>query len=533
MKIFNIKNTWFLSLLAITSLASCTRDFTNIPSEDAIAIDNYYKTDEQVQTATDALYFKTWFNFHNSLYYDLEVGAGNMYAYTNDAIAMNQFNVTGNTGDVQIGWKSFWANISQSNFLINELESRVGPKVSKNVVDNTVGEAYFMRATSYFYLVRLWGAVPIIENNLDYINMPQVNTNKVDDVYTLIIRDYKKAIQLLNSKNRGSSNSSNIHVSKGSAKAMLAKVYLYKKDYANAKQLAEEVINSGEFKLLGGDILPTKSFGDLFTYAGNNNEESIFALQWPADGTYGSGNSANTLLGVSVSGVSTSNASYGAVFAPSQDVLTIYNSSDKRRKETFMLPGDVYPNVLAKYTSLNGNNTVTTYKPLTVPTGTLSQGSGSAIKKYCIGIASDDTGRIDGWGMMANSTYIMRYAELLLIHAESILAGGGTTSDAAALKSLNAVRNRAGLASITSFTFDDLFKERRRELAFEGDFWFDIRRLPTAQALALLSSQNRGDLWSGPKNYSADVNDLLLPYPDNEVAKNPKLLEAPVNYQFK
>lgn len=363
--------------------------------------------------------------------------------------------------------------------------------------------------------------------------MPQVNTNKVDDVYTLIIRDYKKAIELLSSKNRGSSYSSNIHVSKGSAKAMLAKVYLYKKDYASAKQLAEEVINSGEFKLLGGDELPTKSFGDLFTYAGNNNEESIFALQWPADGTYGSGNSANTSLGISVSGVSTSNASYGAVFAPSQDVLTIYNTSDKRRKETFMLPGDVYPNVLAKYTSLNGNNTVTTYKPLTVPTGTLSQGSGSAIKKYCIGIASDDTGRVDGWGMMANSTYIMRYAELLLIHAEAVLAGGGSTSDAVALKSLNAVRNRAGLASVTSFTFDDLFKERRRELAFEGDFWFDLRRLPSAQALALLSSQNRGDLWSGVKNYSADVNDLLLPYPDNEVAKNPKLLEAPVDYQFK
>jgi hypothetical protein len=70
--------------------------------------------------------------------------------------------------------------------------------------------------------------------------------------------------------------------------------------------------------------------------------------------------------------------------------------------------------------------------------------------------------------MMDNNSYVMRYAELLLIHAEAVLAGGTSTSDAAALNSINAVRKRAGLVGLTTVTFDEIFLERRKELCFEG-----------------------------------------------------------------
>ena len=136
-----------------------------------------------------------------------------------------------------------------------------------------------------------------------------------------------------------------------------------------------------------------------------------------------------------------------------------------------MLPGDTYPNVLAKLGSGFG--------PLVVPPADQigGQGAGAAIKKYCIGIVNGaNTGPADNWAMMDNNTYIMRYADLLLIHAEAILAGGGSSSDASALSSLNAVRNRAGLPSVSSFTFNDLFLERRKELAFEGHRYSDLQR---------------------------------------------------------
>ncbi|KOS05863.1 carbohydrate-binding protein SusD [Flavobacterium akiainvivens] len=515
--------------VACIMLASCAEDFTNRPPEDAITLDSYYATDEQVASATNGMYSRTWFQFHNKFFFAVaEVGSGNMYSGSSDVSAMRNFSLNGSDAELNAGWGALWANIAQANSIINFLADRVGPGVSPAVLDNTIGEAYFMRATAYFYLVRLWGAVPIIENNLDYVTAPQINTNRVEDVYHLIEMDYQAAIERLVEKNRGSNYSANGHVSKGSAKAMLAKVYLYEQKYPEAKALAAEVINSNEFKLLGGDQVPGKTFGDLFTYPNNNNEESIFALQWVTDGNYGSASNCNTQFGISTAAVTTSNASYGGVFAPSQDVIDLYDAGDVRKHETIMFPGDSYPNMKVM---VNGT---TPQVGFTVPSAADigGQGAGIAIKKYCQGIVNGNaTGPIDAWAMMENNTYIMRYAELLLIHAEATLAGGGSTSDAAALESFNAVRNRAGLASLTSITFDDIFLERRRELCFEGDFWFDLGRIPRAEATAIMAAQNRGNQWTA-EYFTPDSSDFLLDYPDNEVSKNPKLLEDPVPYSF-
>lgn len=92
----------------------------------------------------------------------------------------------------------------------------------------------------------------------------------------------------------------------------------------------------------------------MFTYAGNNNEESIFALQWKVDANYGSGNNCNTQFGISNGTISTSNNTYGGVFGHSQDILTLYSTSDKRRHETIMFYGDTYPNIKAKVGSSFG-----------------------------------------------------------------------------------------------------------------------------------------------------------------------------------
>ncbi|MBO9584101.1 MAG: RagB/SusD family nutrient uptake outer membrane protein [Flavobacterium sp.] len=516
--------------LAFLTFGSCQDDFTDRPSEDGISLDSYYSTDDQVSSATNGMYSRTWFQMYNKFWWALEVGSGNMYSGSPDVSGLRTFSLNGSDPELVNGWSSLWANVQQSNMIINFLAARVGPGVSKDVLNNTIGEAYFMRATAYFDLVRLWGPVPIIENPLDYTSNPYVNTNPVEDIYKLITSDYLKAIDLLAAKNRGANYANNGHVSKGSAKAMLAKVYLYQKDYAKARAMAEDVINSGEFKLLGGDQLPEKSFGDLFTYANNNNEESIFALQWKGDGAYGSANNCNTQFGFQDGTLSTSNASYAGVFGPSQEViLSLYDAGDLRKHETVMVGGDTYPNI--KTTQGIG---------FTVPSGKdLAQASGGAIKKYCIGVVNGNvTGQADAWAMMDNNTYVMRYAELLLIHAEAVLAGGASTSDASALSSINAVRKRAGLAALTSITFDDIFLERRKELCFEGDYWFDLGRIDKAKAIAIMSAQNRGDRYGEryyTPVYSEDhaTNDFYMDYPDNEVAKNPKLLQAPVPYTFK
>lgn len=532
MKKKSFLNRYSLLVLATAFLTfgSCQDDFTDRPSEDGISLDSYYSSNDQVASATNGMYSRTWFQMYNKFWWALEVGSGNMYSGSPDVSGLRTFSLNGSDPELVNGWSSLWANVQQSNMIINFLAARVGPAVDNGVLNNTIGEAYFMRANAYFNLVRLWGPVPIIENPLDYTSNPYINTNPVDDVYKLIVMDYLKAIELLADKNRGTNYANNGHVSKGSAKAMLAKVYLYQKDYQKARAMAESVINSGEFKLLGGDQLPSKSFGDLFTYPNNNNEESIFAIQWKGDGNYGSANNCNTQFGFQDGTLSTSNASYAGVFGPSQEVLlSLYDANDVRKHETVMVPGDSYPNI--KTTLGIG---------FTVPTGKdLAQGSGGAIKKYCIGVVNGNvTGQADAWAMMDNNSYVMRYAELLLIHAEAVLAGAASTADASALSSINAVRRRAGLTNLSSITFDDIFLERRKELCFEGDYWFDLGRIDKAKAIAIMSAQNRGDR-NGERHftpvYSEDhaTNDFYMDYPDNEVAKNPKLLQTPVPYTFK
>lgn len=517
-------------VLVCTVFTSCSEDFTDRPPEDQISLDAYYTSNAQVESATNGMYSRTWFQFNNKFFYAVaEVGSGNMYTNSSDVNAMRNFSLNGSDGELAQGWRSLWANVGQANSIINFLSDRVSGDIDEEVLNNTIGEAYFMRATAYFYLVRLWGDVPIIENNLDFVDNPIINKNRIQDVYQLIESDYQKAIELLYEKVRTSNYSTNKRVSKGSAKAMLAKVYLYQQRYSDARQMAEEVINSNEFKLLGGDQLPTKSFGDLFTYPNNDNEESIFALQWIADGNYGSANNCNTQFGISNALITTSNASYGGVFAPSQDVLDLYEAGDVRRKETIMLPGDEYPNIKVL---LDGATTPAVGFTVPAAEDIGGQGAGAAIKKYCIGIVNgNETGPIDAWAMMENNTYIMRYADLLLIHAEAVMGGSGNTSDPAALASFNAVRTRAGLPSVTSITFDELFTERRRELCFEGDYWFDLGRLPRSQAIAIISAQNRGNMFT-EEYFTPDESDFYLPYPDNDVSKNPLLLEDPVPYNF-
>lgn len=507
-----------LVLASLVTLGSCSDDFLNRPPEDAYSLDEFYNTNDQVAASTNSLYGKVWFNFQNKAFWSIgEIASGNGFSYSSDVNTLKELNANGGDPEIANAWKSLWAVVAQSNAIINELPPRVGPGIDQEILDNAIGEAHFMRATAYFYLVRLWGNVPIIENNVSLINNPQVNTNPVVDVYTFIKNDLNLASELLYSKIRNSNYSDNAHVSKGSAKAMLAKVYLYERDYANARLMAEEVINSGEFKLYGGVELPNKSFGELFYTSNDNNEESIVAMQWTV-GVYGVGNGCNTQFGYSSY---INENSYGGVFGPSQDLLTAFETGDIRRKETVMLPGDVYPNI------------VTSDGPgLTVPDNVDAQVSGAAIKKYVVGKASQTAGEAGANGMMGNNTYIMRYSDVLLIHAEAILAGGASTSDAAALSSFNAVRNRAGLGNFQTITFMDIFKERRVEFAYEGDYWYDLGRIPRSQAIAIVQAQNRGD-----KNNAVFLNDVtesdfILPYPSGDVIKNPKLNQPPVPYDF-
>lgn len=523
MKFLNITTVVLLIVTSMVFMNSCSTDeFLDRPPEDSITLDNFFSNEEELIAATNALYSVPWFNFNNKAFWSIsELLSGNARTFSGDIVNYGNFSITGDNAVLSDGWESLWGVVAQSNAIINFLPDRVSPSISQEVVNNTLGEAHFMRAVAYFYLVRTWGAVPIIENNLDLANNPIVNTNLVSDIYQFIEMDLQFTIDNCYQKVRGSNYEDNGHVSSGSARAFKAKIHLYQQEYGEARIEAETVINSGEFKLYGQDI-PGTTYADLFLTVNNNNEESVFALQWEPN-RYGTGNSMQASFALNSTITGTGDGF--SVIGPTIDLQGAYEIGDLRRQPTIMLAGDVYPNIL----STSGG--------FTVPDDVNVQNTRAAIKKYVVGTPEDNNGEGISQGT-ANNTYIMRYAEVLLIHAEAILAGGASTSDPAALNSFNSVRTRAGLGSFPSITFDDILKERRIELAIEGDYWFDLGRIDRSKAIDVISNQERGTFSNDDpniifsENYTPSIDDFILAYPASDVAINPLLLEPPVPYNF-
>jgi len=524
-----IRYFYFLMMaLVMIAAAGCSKEKFNRPTENAITLENFYKTADQVIAGTNGLYNSPWFDWvnKNSIYIP-ELMSGNGITYSVEAVNFGNFSTNNTSPLLLAAWRSFYTVVAQANAFINAMPSKArAAGVDTLVINNAIGEARFMRATAYFHLVRFWGNVPIIENTEKYINDYQINTNPIVDVYKFMMLDLKFAEE---NCRKGTARLKG-HVSSTSASAMLAKVYLYMEDYANAKIAAEKVINSGEYGLLGIDVAGM-TYNDLFKTANNNNIESVAALQWVGGASYGHGNAVQGTFAYSTVLTGTGDGYNG--MGPSIDLQKKYGPGDKRVHGTIMLANDIYPELL----QASGGYTV----PATVS----SNGSCAALKKYIVGTPADNGGKGGNYSSGVN-TYLMRYAEVYLILAEAILGTNASTSDATAVRYLNLVRQRAGLINVTSFTKADILLERRLELAFESDYWFDLTRMDGwngiltnqhPKAIALISAQERGTYGSdrvtiSTKKYTPTNASFLFPIPVTESGSNPKLLEPPVPYQF-
>lgn len=530
-------------MAAVASMLAtgCKKDFFNRPPEAGVVVDNYYQTTAQVQASTNGLYGSAWFGWNNKVGWAItELTGGNGRSYSSDVGPFGTPPVPNDNTELLAAWDSPFTVIAQCNGLLTNLPTSVPASVPKNVVNNALGEAHLMRATAYFYLVRTFGNVPLVENPLQDINNFQtVPTNPVSDVYKFIVRDLQFA-----EANCTANVASSGHGSSGSASALLAKVYLYMQDYADAQKEAEKVINSGEFSLL-------TNFGDLFRTINNNNKESILAMQWiynGPNGGYDYGNSIQASWAFS-SAITGTGDGYG-VFGPTIDLQNAFKAEGGdtvRRHYTIMLPGSYYSEL---------NKAAGGY---TLPLNASSQGTQAEPKKYVIGTPSDP----DNNGKTAaqaggNNTYIMRYADVLLIEAEAILGqsaspgvGHGipltaSTSDATALNYFNMVRTRSGVPAVTSFTYQQLLNERRLEFALEQDYWFDLCRIdgfnstthPTA--IGIIKNQERGTYNNAypdqtsinSMKYTFTDADFLFTVPVAESSADPNLLKAPVPYKF-
>jgi hypothetical protein len=527
---------------------ACKEEFLDRPPQDTVVDANFYRTPEQVLAGTAPLYNIVWFAYNDKASHGLGDARGGVLfspSYQVDNVRMNTTGVTGENGS---SWRSFYNVVGQSNTLISNINKYSGTAVPEAVKQQAIGEARFMRGLAYSYLVQNWGPVPIITNNTTLLQDTSIARNTVESVWEFIIRDMRFATENLPTvaTQRGRLN-------KWAAEGMLAKMYLTRagisgtrnqSDLDSAAYFAKRVIDNS-----GASLLP--NYEDLFLMKNNNNPESLFALQWSYNGTWGSQNSVQAFLAYS-SSITGFADGWGGDIGASKYILDKYEPTDKRRKATFMLPGDHY-SYIHQQVNDPANPGKTLVKELDVPLNTVNgqkYNTRAWVKKYVVGRPEDNDGRVLQQRTEIN-TYMLRLADVYLIYAEAVLGNNASTSDALALQYFNAVRARAGLQPKNPITWDDLYNDRLLEFAMEGQAWYDLVRLHyynPQKAFSILNSQDRGSYrivpnsetnatsWTitsdTPAFYPVNEGNFYLPYPATELSRAPNLRKPPVPYDF-
>jgi hypothetical protein len=524
-----MKNKYLYAALiaSAVAMASCKKSFTDKPALDGTTIDNYYNTAEEVRSLTSTLYGLPWSGFENRAMDCIgDELAGNEFTGSGNAddYPFQSFTISSNAVRLADAWKMFYKIGGWTSEYMNALTIKKSKGGNPTFIDPAIAECHFFRGVVYFYVARIWGDAPIVTEPGRVILSGDFNIPRYfkADVFRFALEELKLAEAGL-----PETDPQKGRLTKYAAKGMMSKLYLYTKDYANAKAKALEVINSNKYKLV------TDYAGMFNNSKNNNNDESIFAIQHQLAGNpWGTASQKQCDRGPS--NLATTEANMWELYIPTVDVVNAFESGDTRRKGSIMEHGWAFPSwkptnaANAAYNAFMANG----YKYDTLQAtsaGGQKNETRTNIAKYVVGPGSS-FGSETVLGMNTGlNTALLRYADVLLIHAESVLAGGASTADAEALKSFNLVRARAGLLPKTVITNDDILHERRVEFAFEGDYWFDIQRQGFAKAKAIILAQNRGTT-QYPKYISITEDMLFLPIPAAEVAQDPELGKPPVKY---
>lgn len=558
-RILKYTKIWAL-LLIIFSMSAC-EEFLNRPTEDSYSIDGFYKTDEQCFQAANVLYNAPWYDLQRGFVSIGDVLAGNIYKGTDNAY--QNFNLSSSDADLANASNSLWLVNGHCNAVIENIAQKAGSGVSQATKNTVTGEAMVWKAMAYFYLVRGWGAIPIIHSNSDIIGAGTANTlkrNRIEDVYEYIIRTLNRAVELLPEQNQKG------RIDKYSAYGLLAKVYLTKSgvgqngsrnqaDLDKAKEYAAKVINESHYKL-------EPVYSNLFRIStGNFNDESLLTWRWIASDQWTSQNTLQSDL--SLTGFTGLADSWGTWVGPTIDLVSLFgdtatnktrNDYDSRRKATCMMYNDFYP-----YFWRHKGGFKATWDDTNVAGATFGIGTGANCVKHIVGHFDGDhtpEAGVPARRMATDlATHVLRLADVYLIYAEAILGNQSETSDAEAIKYFDAVRKRAipsyqRGSDDPSISFEEIFKERRKELAGEGDNWFDFVRLSYYNpelAKQWLNKQERGsyggltEFYKGTgttvtlNTFKVNVTDnskFSIPFPEVDLAMNPHLMEEPVAFDF-
>lgn len=431
---------------------------------------------------------------------------------------LDQFSLSSAHSQVYAYWLATYNNIRAINYVLRSLGVTYnngtltigqGKAVMSAAQKNQlIGEALFLRAYHYFQLTRLFGGVFLITEPVDPTIAKQINRSTISDCYNLITADLGMAKDLMaNVKYQTIASNDLGRATKWAAEALLAKVYLTLDRKSDALPLLNDVISNSGYGLLS-------SYSDVFSITNEMNKEIIFAVRYKAGGL-GLGSPFANLFAPTGSGNAVVNNDGKGYNFPTESLKTAYITPASG-------PSDQRKNVnIGQYTST---------------------------KPYCKKYISQVVSQFDA----ENDWPVIRFADVLLMKAEATGFDGPSGSS---VSIINQIRARAGAAiypgtgSFTSAFYQypaagsnaisdasafktALFNERRLELAFENQRFFDMVR--SGDAVSLIQNYFAEEypgfystvtppitLASLQANVTTDR--LLLPIPQREIDTNDQI----------
>lgn len=573
-----IKNIKYVALAAVFGMgATSCDDFLDRPTEDNYNQSNFYQNDTQCVQGVNFLYNSPWYDFQRGFFKVGEVMSGNYYWGKSPYL---DFTVNGTDQDLVNMSYSLWSVIAYCNTVYKTLQTA---NCSENVRRQCMAECLSWKAMAYFYLARTFGAVPIVHDNSKELADGTYNDKKkvmLADVYEYIVMTLEKAMELFKDEDGNVMKGDAGRIDYYGAEGLLAKVYLTKsgvgqngmRDEAalnKAKELAEDVIDNSGRKLM-------ENYADIFRLQNNNCEESLIGWRW--DAASGQYTAQNTLQSdLAMVGFDEFGDNWGGYNGPSIDLQLAFGVTpdqnpkdrdksviDTRRKATMMMAGDKYEYFWQDKGGFDYINFIYDKDGYGKGgPGELQSPTGANVVKHLYGNAND---HMKGLGVSAASmssslsTHLLRLADVYLIYVEAVIGNQGSTTNEKARDVFWQVRHRAvsEYKLPASVSWEDVWKERRLELACEGDRWYDFVRLSyydSSRAINELVNQKRDvydnlntlyksyyesgqTTWNAtsdqhytnnPKVPNVTKESFTLPFPSEDVVFNPNLMEDPVH----
>ncbi|GAA4453604.1 RagB/SusD family nutrient uptake outer membrane protein [Nibrella saemangeumensis] len=474
-----------LAALLTAALTGCKEQFLDLSPISQANTGTFYKTSADLLNALNGAYGALQFGGQYGSYYVVsEIPSDDttpvLSGSVTDQDEFDKFYLRTTNPFLASRWSDGYRGIYRTNAVIDR---SAGIQMDEELKKRIVGEAKFLRALMYFNLVRVFGDVPLVVKE---ITDPQegytFGRTPAAEVYNQIIKDLTEAEAALPATYTGVNVG---RATRGAAKALLGKVYLTQKKYAEAAQKLKEVIDSGTYELL-------PNYADVFRASNKNHKESIFDVQYKK-GNIGEGSGFANAYAPENSGNAVIQFGGGGNNRPTPDMVQAYE------------PGDTRKDVSLATSYVNASGTKIDY---------------NFVRKF------RDTPVVNGDS--EDNWPVLRYADVLLMYAEALNEQG---RPAEALPYLNQIRKRAGLAEKTladtgaqAAMRQAIEQERRVELAFEGHRWFDLVR--TGRALDVLKAKAQA---IGIKTDLKESN-LIFPVPQSQIDINPTQIKQNPGY---